>query len=52
VGRDVTRFGMVKIRKRQATTDEAVAVLQKADVPVDIVLSEINIPGSIRVRSM
>jgi hypothetical protein len=45
-GRDVTRFRMVKIRKRQATTDKAVAVLQKADVPVDVVLSEINIPGS------
>jgi response regulator RpfG family c-di-GMP phosphodiesterase len=29
-----------------ATTDEAVAILQKTNIPVDVVLSEIDIPGS------
>ena len=29
-----------------ASTDEAIAILQKTDVPVDVVLSEIDIPGS------
>jgi response regulator RpfG family c-di-GMP phosphodiesterase len=29
-----------------ASTDEAVVILQKTDIPVDVVLSEINIPGS------
>jgi hypothetical protein len=29
-----------------ASTDEAVAVLQKTDIPVDVVLSKIDIPGS------
>src|SRR6478672_9593385 len=29
-----------------ANTDEAMAILQKTDVPVDVVLSEIEIPGS------
>jgi response regulator RpfG family c-di-GMP phosphodiesterase len=29
-----------------ASTDEAIAILQKADVPVDVMLSEVNIPGS------
>ena len=29
-----------------ASTDEAIAVLQKTNVPVDVVLSEIDIPGS------
>jgi CheY-like chemotaxis protein len=28
------------------TTDEAMAILQKTDIPVDVVLSEIDIPGS------
>jgi CheY-like chemotaxis protein len=30
-----------------ASTDEAIAILQKPGVPVDVVLSEIDIPGSI-----
>ena len=29
-----------------ATTDEAVAILQKTNIPVDVVLSDIDIPGS------
>jgi response regulator RpfG family c-di-GMP phosphodiesterase len=29
-----------------ANTDEAVAVLQKTDMPVDVIVSEIEIPGS------
>jgi response regulator RpfG family c-di-GMP phosphodiesterase len=29
-----------------ASTDEAIAVLQKTAIPVDVVLSEIDIPGS------
>jgi DNA-binding NtrC family response regulator len=29
-----------------ASTDEAVVILQKTDIPVDVVLSEINIPGA------
>ena len=29
-----------------ATTEEAIAILQKTDIPVDLVLSEIEIPGS------
>jgi DNA-binding NtrC family response regulator len=29
-----------------ANTDEAIAILQKTNVPVDVVLSEIDIPGS------
>ena len=29
-----------------ATTDEAIAILQKTNIPVDVVLSEIDIPGS------
>jgi DNA-binding NtrC family response regulator len=29
-----------------ANTDEAVAILQKTDIPVDVVLSEIDIPRS------
>jgi response regulator RpfG family c-di-GMP phosphodiesterase len=29
-----------------ANTDEAVMILQKRDVPVDVVLSEIDVPGS------
>jgi CheY-like chemotaxis protein len=29
-----------------ASTDEAIAVLQKTNVPVDVMLSEIDIPGS------
>ena len=29
-----------------ANTDEAMAILQKTNVPVDVVLSEIDIPGS------
>jgi hypothetical protein len=30
-----------------ASTDEAIAILQKPGIPVDAVLSEIDIPGSI-----
>ena len=30
-----------------ASTDEAIAILQKPGIPVDVVLSEIDIPGSI-----
>jgi len=29
-----------------ASTDEAIAILQNTDMPVDVVLSEIDIPGS------
>src|SRR3981081_1866893 len=29
-----------------ASTDEAIAILQKPGIPVDVVLSEIDIPGS------
>jgi DNA-binding response OmpR family regulator len=29
-----------------ATTDEAIAILQKTNIPVDVVLSDIDIPGS------
>jgi CheY-like chemotaxis protein len=29
-----------------ATTEEALAILQKTDIPVDLMLSEIEIPGS------
>ena len=29
-----------------ATTDEAIAILQKTNIPVDVVLSEINMPGA------
>jgi PleD family two-component response regulator len=29
-----------------ANTDEAIVILQKSNVPVDVVLSEIDIPGS------
>jgi CheY-like chemotaxis protein len=31
------------------STDEAMAILQKTDVPVDVVVSEIDIPGSERL---
>jgi response regulator RpfG family c-di-GMP phosphodiesterase len=30
-----------------ASTDEAIVILQKTNIPVDVVLSEIGIPGSI-----
>jgi CheY-like chemotaxis protein len=29
-----------------ATTDEAIAILQKTNIPVDVVLSDIDVPGS------
>ena len=29
-----------------ASTDEAIVILQKTNIPVDVVLSEIDIPGS------
>src|SRR5580692_6788324 len=34
------------------STDEAMAILQKTDVPVDVVVSEIDIPGLERHPSM
>jgi CheY-like chemotaxis protein len=30
-----------------ASTDEAIAILEKTAIPVDVVLSEIDIPGAI-----